>query len=293
MHFTLLVVFVGLFVWIVSNMGIETALAFATVASGVVWLLYKLRLLYPSYPRDQLVEEKGKKILQMPPLIDYARSFFPIFLVVILLRGFVVEPFRIPSGSMMPTLLVGDFILVNKFSYGLRLPVTKSKIMDIGNPERGDVVVFRYPQNPSVDYIKRLVGLPGDVVSYKNKVLTVNHEPVQLAKIGTYQPVGSGEVMRGSWEVKENLTGVEHSILIDPRRPDFGPGCQVLANGEITVPEGHYFMMGDNRDNSNDSRCWKFVPEANLVGKAFMIWLSWDWKRSGFVEWRRSGNFIK
>ena len=151
MHFTLLVVFIGLFVWIVSNMGIEMALAFATVVSGVVWLLYKVRLIYPSYPRNQVVEEKGKKVLQLPPLVDYAHSFFPIFLIVILLRGFVVEPFRIPSGSMMPTLLVGDFILVNKFSYGLRLPVTKTKIMEIGDPQRGDVVVFRYPADPSVD----------------------------------------------------------------------------------------------------------------------------------------------
>ena len=293
MHFTLLVVFIGLFVWIVSNMGIEMALAFATLVSGVVWLLYKIRLIYPSYPRNRFAEEKGKKILQLPPLVDYARSFFPIFLVVILLRGFVVEPFRIPSGSMMPTLLVGDFILVNKFSYGLRMPVTKAKIMEIGDPQRGDVVVFRYPQDPSVDYIKRLVGVPGDVIGYRNKVLSVNNEPVKLAKIGAYEPTGSGEMMRGSWEVRENLTGVEHSILIDPRRPDFGPGCQVLAGGEITVPEGHYFMMGDNRDNSNDSRCWEFVPEANLVGKAFMIWLSWDWNRSGFIEWGRSGNLIK
>ena len=131
------------------------------------------------------------------------------------------------------------------------------------------------------------------MIGYRNKVLSVNHEPVKLAKVGAYQPTGSGEPMRGSWEVKEDLTGVEHAILIDPRRPDFGPGCRVLANGEVTVPEGHYFMMGDNRDNSNDSRCWEFVPEANLVGKAFMIWLSWDWNRSGFIEWGRSGNLIK
>jgi len=288
MQFTLLVVFVGLFVWIVSNMGIETALAFATLISGVVWLLYKLRLIYSSHPRDQMVEENGKKTVQVPVLVDYARSFFPIFLLVILLRGFVVEPFRIPSGSMMPTLLVGDFILVNKFAYGLRLPVTKSKIMETGSPERGDVMVFRYPQDPSVDYIKRLVGLPGDTISYNEKTLRLNGEPVDLVDVGAYQPVGSGIRANGSVERVETLGPVAHSILVDARKR----GCPLPPNG-IQVPEGHYFMMGDNRDDSNDSRCWGFVPEANLVGKAFMIWLSWDWKRSGFIDWSRSGNLIK
>ncbi len=288
MHFTLLIVFIGLFVWIVSNLGIEMALVFGTLVSGIVWLLYKLRILYPAFPRGETVVEKGKKIDHIPVLIDYARSFFPIFLVVVLLRGFVAEPFRIPSGSMMPTLLVGDFILVNKFAYGLRLPVTKDKVVDIADPQRGDVVVFRYPQDPSVDYIKRLVGLPGDTIRYNNKVLEVNGKPVGLVDVGAYQPVGSGFRAEGSVEKKENLGSVEHAILVKPT----GRGCPLPANG-IQVPEGHYFMMGDNRDDSNDSRCWGFVPEANLVGKAFMIWLSWDWKRSGFIDWGRSGNLIK
>lgn len=288
MHFTLLIVFIGLFVWIVSNLGIEMALVFGTLVSGVVWLLYKLRVLYPSFPRDETVMEKDKEIPRIPVLIDYARSFFPIFLVVVLLRGFVAEPFRIPSGSMMPTLLVGDFILVNKFAYGLRWPVTKAKMVDIDDPQRGDVVVFRYPQDTSVDYIKRLVGLPGDTISYNDKKLAINGVPVDLLDVGAYQPVGSGFRAEGSVEKKETLGSVEHSILVKANRR----GCPLPPNG-IRVPEDHYFMMGDNRDDSNDSRCWGFVPEANLVGKAFMIWLSWDWKRSGFIDWGRSGNLIK
>ena len=285
MHLTLLLILAGLFVWILSAFGIEPALAFATLVSGSIWGGH---LLWRRFFRKAAAEEKGKENL----VVDYARSFFPIFLFVLLLRAFLVEPFRIPSGSMMPTLLVGDFILVNKFSYGLRMPVTKTKFVEIGEPHRGDVVVFRYPKNPKVDYIKRLVGLPGDRISYHDKVLYVNGRPMPQKPVGWYQAVGSGARMRGSYELIEDLDGVKHHILVNPMVPDFPPGCEVLAEGEITVPKGHYFMMGDNRDNSNDSRCWGFVPEKNLVGKAFMIWLSLDWKRPGIVDWSRIGQGI-
>ncbi len=291
MNFMILLLLVGLFVWILSVFGIEPALAFATLVSGAIWGGHALWRRFFSAAGSAAAagpaEEKKEHML-----VDYARSFFPIFLFVLLLRGFLVEPFRIPSGSMMPTLLVGDFILVNKFSYGLRMPVTKTKFMDIGEPRRGDVVVFRYPRDPKVDYIKRLVGLPGDRIAYHDKVLYVNGRPMPQEPVGWYQPVGSGERMRGAYELIEDLEGVKHHILVNPRVPDFGPGCQVLAAGEVVVPEGHYFMMGDNRDNSNDSRCWGFVPEENLVGKAFVIWLSIDWNRPGIVDWGRMGQGI-
>lgn len=293
MQFTWLIIFLGLFVWIVSNFGIEAALAFASLASGVIWLLYRFGVIYRDQ-REKSFSDADDGGPELPVLVDYAKSFFPIFLFVLLLRGFVVEPFRIPSGSMMPTLLVGDFILVNKYTYGLRLPVTKTKIMEMEDPARGDVVVFRYPKDPSTDYIKRLVGLPGDRISYNGKTLSVNGKPMPLTTVGYYQPVGSGMRANGSIEVREMLEDVDHSILVNPRVPDFGPGCRgKVTQGETVVPEGSYFVMGDNRDDSNDSRCWDFVPEENLVGKAFLIWLSWDWKRSGFIDWGRSGNMIR
>ena len=293
MNLILTVVFIGTFVWILSVFGIEPALAYATLLSGLIWGGYLVRQKFSGKEAETAAQAaEGEAEKKEPLLVDYARSFFPIFLFVLLLRAFVVEPFRIPSGSMMPTLLVGDFILVNKYTYGLRMPVTKTKFVEIGEPHRGDVVVFRYPKDPKVDYIKRLVGLPGDRIAYRDKKLYVNGELMPQKPVGWYEPVGSGERMRGSFELVEDLEGVEHSILINPRTPDFGPGCQVLARGEVQVPEGHYFMMGDNRDNSNDSRCWGFVPESNLVGKAFMIWLSIDWNRPGIFDWSRIGQTI-
>ncbi|RMG37707.1 MAG: signal peptidase I [Gammaproteobacteria bacterium] len=271
--------FFGALVWIILQFGIEQALAVGALVSGVVWLVYRL--------------VKGKqKREDLPSYAEYARSFFPIFLVVLLLRAFVAEPFRIPSGSMMPTLLVGDFILVNKFTYGLRMPVTKTKFMEVDEPHRGDVVVFRYPVNPKFDYIKRLIGLPGDHIRYENKTLYINGKPQKLTPVGPYEPVGSGARAAGSVEYIEDLEGVKHSVLINPLAPDFNPGCTFMGYREIVVPEGHYLMMGDNRDDSNDGRCWGFVPEENLVGKAFMIWFSLDWERPGFIAWDRIGNLV-
>jgi len=232
---------------------------------------------------------------QEPPLVEYSRSFFPVILIVLLLRSFLVEPFQIPSGSMMPTLLVGDFILVNKFAYGLRWPVLNTKFLELGDPQRGDVVVFRFPKEPSVDYIKRVVGAPGDRIAYRDKTLYINGELVPQRPAGRFIGVGSGADMTGHERRNENLAGVEHSILVNARAPDFAPGCySILAEGgSIEVPQGSYFVMGDNRDNSNDSRCWGFVPEGNLVGKAFAIWMNWDLQLDGFpIDWGRLGNRI-
>ena len=181
-----------------------------------------------------------------------------MFLIVLVLRSFIVEPFRIPSNSMMPTLLTGDFILVNKFDYGIRLPVVDTKVVDIGLPERGDVVVFRFPEDPSTPFIKRVVGLPGDRIAYYDKVLYVNDEPMEQNPVGRYVGFGSGAVMSGASLRVERLAGVEHNILIRPRAH--------TVQGTAVVPEGHYFVLGDNRDNSRDSRYWGTVPENLLIG---------------------------
>ncbi len=233
---------------------------------------------------DGDVEKAKEEILKESIFVEYSRSLFPVILAVLVLRSFMVEPFRIPSGSMMPTLLAGDFILVNKFAYGIRLPVLDTKIIPVGLPERGDVLVFRYPKNPSIDYIKRVVGLPGDKVAYYNKQLFINGEPATQTGLGVYAAAGAGVTMAGAQMRSEDLTGVLHNILIDTQRG--------TVEGEFQVPDGRYFVMGDNRDNSNDSRYWGFVPEENLVGKAFMIWMNWD-ATAGGVTWNRIGNDIE
>jgi signal peptidase I len=237
----------------------------------------------PSVGDRETLDEAKAKLLKEPVLVEYARSLFPVILIVLLLRSFLVEPFRIPSGSMMPTLLVGDFILVNKFAYGIRLPVLDTKIIEVGEPERGDVVVFRYPKNPSIDYIKRVVGLPGDRVAYYKKQIFINGEPIKQEGAESYMGIGAGVAMSGALVRNEDLMGVNHQILIDASKG--------TMQGEFTVPQGQYFVMGDNRDNSNDSRYWGFVPEANLVGKAFMIWMNWDSKADG-ISWERIGDTI-
>ncbi|MBK5941698.1 signal peptidase I [Halochromatium roseum] len=276
-----------------------TFLVAATFLTGGIWLLDALlwapkrRRLAAAAASGSGESAQGAAMgYKEPVLVEYARSFFPVILIVLLLRSFVVEPFRIPSGSMMPTLLVGDFILVNKFSYGLRLPVLNSKFVELGEPERGDVIVFRFPRDESVDYIKRVIALPGDQVYYRDKTIYVNGEPLGQIPLGDYiddngQPTGLIEVVEA---VGDDL---EHEILINPRTGDFPRSCGVLARGPVTVPEDTYFVMGDNRDNSNDGRCWGFVPEENLVGKAFAIWMSWDGNRDGFpIAFGRIGNVI-
>jgi len=236
-------------------------------ASGFIWLTDAV---FFAPKRAALLSGQGDAEggARLPVLVDYAKSFFPVFLIVLLLRSFLVEPFRIPSGSMIPTLLVGDFILVNKFAYGIRLPVLNQKVIAIGEPERGDVVVFRYPLDPSTPFIKRIVGLPGDVVTYRNKRVLINGVEVALRPSGTFIGVRSAAPQTGAEQFREKLGEREHELLITP-------GARTL-DGVFTVPDGHYFVLGDNRDNSRDSRFWGFVPDANLVGKAFYIWFNWD-----------------
>jgi signal peptidase I len=230
---------------------------------------------------DGNVAEARDKLLMQPWWLDWTAGLFPVILIVFLLRSFLFEPFKIPSGSMIPTLLVGDLILVNKFEYGVRLPVINQKIIANKDPARGDVVVFRYPPDPRIDYIKRVVGLPGDEVAYLNKVLTINGKRVDTTARPDYYDDDSRRYAQHS---SETLSGVEHGILTDKDRPAFIPGAQNFPNGEACqytgegvtckVPAGHYFMMGDNRDNSVDSRYWGFVPDRNLVGRAFFVWMN-------------------
>lgn len=218
-------------------------------------------------------------------IVEYSKAFFPVILIVFLLRSFIVEPFRIPSGSMLPSLHIGDFILVNKFGYGLRLPIVNMKIVDVSTPERGDVMVFRFPQDESVNYIKRVVGLPGDTVEYRDKRLYINGGPVTITEVDDYAFEESGKRQITANRLLENLAGVEHQVLIDPGKRS--------TNMRFSVPSGHYFVMGDNRDYSNDSRYWGFVPETHVVGKAFFIWFSWDVVNGGGIVWNRIGNIIK
>lgn len=235
--------------------------------------------------RSKLRDEK----LRQPWWLEYTASFFPVILAVFVVRSFVVEPFKIPSGSIVPTLLVGDFILVNKFDYGLRMPVTNTRLTQ-GRPlERGDVVVFRYPKDESVDYIKRVIGLPGDTVAYQDKQLTINGKPVAETALPDYF---DEERQNYAKQFEESLDGRKNAILNNPAVPPFVMGaydypyrdnCTYNSRGVICkVPPGHYFMMGDNRDNSADSRYWGFVPDQNIVGRAFFIWMNFgDLKRIG------------
>jgi signal peptidase I len=219
-----------------------------------------------------------------PILVEYSRAFFPVILIVFMLRSFVVEPFRIPSGSMLPSLLVGDFILVNKYKYGIRLPILNSKVMDVGSPNRGDVMVFRYPHNPSINYIKRVIGLPGDRVAYRNKTVYINGTAMPQEAEGEYLFEESGQRVVAARKLAESLDGVRHEILHDERVNQI--------EREFTVPTGQYFVMGDNRDHSNDSRFWGMVDDSLVVGKAFLIWFSWDAANGGGVNWSRIGSFI-
>jgi signal peptidase I len=238
------------------------------------------------------VAEAKQKVLAQPWWLDWTAGLFPVILAVFVLRSFLFEPFKIPSGSMIPTLLVGDLILVNKFTYGLRLPVVNTKLTEGTPPKRGDVMVFRYPPKPSLDYIKRVVGLPGDEVAYLNKRLTINGVPVPENRLPDYF---DRDAMRYFKQFEEKLGDHTHRLLNDDERPAFVPGvedfpfrenCRYSVEGVVCkVPRGMYFMMGDNRDNSLDSRYWGFVPDKNIVGKAFLIWMNFgDFKRIGWFQ---------
>jgi signal peptidase I len=231
--------------------------------------------------------------LAQPTWIEYSGSFFPVIAAVFVLRSFLYEPFKIPSGSMMPTLLVGDLILVNKFTYGIRLPIINHKIIDINDPQRGDVMVFKYPEDMSQDYIKRVVGLPGDKISYENKRLTINGKPLAYTQMDDYL---HDEKLSYDKQFMENLAGTPHRILNRTEAPSFNAAAvHTFPNQDAcvyssdaftcTVPAGNYFMMGDNRDDSLDSRFWGFVPNKNIVGKAFFVWMNLgNLKRIGGID---------
>ena len=254
------------------NINFPLILVILVALSGIIVLLDKCFL-----------AKQRATTAKLPLWIDYAHSFFPILLIVLLLRSFLVEPFRIPSGSLEPTLLVGDFVLVNKYIYGLRLPVLNDKILKWREPKHGDVVVFRWPPNPKIDYIKRIIGVPGDHIQYKDKILYINGKKAPqkfLAYTTDSDDAGHNWVVE---KREENFLGVKHDIYIRPDAP--------AQDFSVTVPKNDYFVMGDNRDDSSDSRFWGFVPEKNLIGKAFAIWMSW----SGFkddIRWRRIGRLI-
>lgn len=238
-------------------MDFSLLLVIAVLVTGAVWLCDVLWL-----RRRRRANGVVDDASHQPWYVEYSRSFFPVLLVVLVVRSFVIEPFQIPSGSMEPTLDIGDFIVVSKFSYGMRLPVINTKIVPTGEPQRGDVMVFRYPPDPSVNFIKRVVGLPGDHVRYVDKRLYINGELVEKDFVSNQVPANPGEEL---W--LETLGDVTHSIYNSPRDPGRG--------FEGRVPEGEYFVMGDNRDHSSDSRYWGFVPEGNVVGRAFAVWMHW------------------
>jgi signal peptidase I len=230
---------------------------------------------------DDLGEARARLLMQ-PWWLDWTAGLFPVIVGVFVLRSFLFEPFKIPSGSMVPTLLVGDLILVNKFDYGVRLPVLNKKVIANNDPQRGDVMVFRYPPDPRLDYIKRVVGVPGDEVAYLNQKLTLNGQPVPVKALGEFYDEDS---LRYAPQFSEKLGEKDHRILVDPRRSSFfgtdsprfpfAENCRYSAEGvTCKVPAGHYFVMGDNRDNSQDSRYWGFVPDQNLVGRAFFVWMN-------------------
>ncbi|WP_443743389.1 signal peptidase I [Sutterella sp.] len=285
-----------------------------TVVTGVFWVLERVTFLparkkkaeaaasaFEAANREALGRGEASvtdefralraKILRQPWWLEYTAGLFPVILVVFLLRSFLFEPFRIPSGSMLPTLHVGDFILVNKYDYGVRLPVLNTKVIEVGSPQRGDVVVFRYPMDENVDFIKRIVGVPGDRVEYRDKVLYINGVEQKQSQPRDFIDETSMVTLD---ERDEDLSGVTHLMALDHRRPGWVPlqavmkkeeGCSYNNRGFVcTVPAGKYFAMGDNRDNSEDSRYWGFVPDENLVGRAVFIW-------ANFGDMSRIGSF--
>ena len=273
------------------NFDFSALLLVLTVVSGLIWAIDSCFFAGNREINGTDVHTGSSNTETTEPLlVDYARSFFPVFFIVLVLRSFLFEPFRIPSASMMPTLLIGDFILVNKFEYGIRLPVFHNKIFENKTPSRGDIVVFRYPENPKIPFIKRIVGVPGDKLAYRDKTLYVNNVVDRQKYEGLYEDDGPGRDMSG-WLLVTTSTGdIEHGILHSPQRPS-----QVV---EKIVPEGHYFVLGDNRDNSKDSRYWGFVPDENLMGRAFYVWMNWSNSRwwyipSWDVEWSRIGTSLK
>jgi len=277
----------------------ELLLVLATLFTGVVWaidyfyFLPKRELIVAGLP-DSVNEEAKQAVMRESALAENCRGIFPVIAFVLVLRSFFYEPFQIPSGSMMPTLLVGDFILVEKYAYGIKLPVLRNTVIETGKPERGDAVVFKYPPQPEIDYIKRVIGLPGDTVLYRNKKLYIKSacstEGVENIDCKKFKEVDIDIVSQGDFvdqgypltEADEDLLGIGHKILFNPAfagRPEYFNQTGI-RQGEWLVPQGQYFVMGDNRDNSLDSRFWGFVPEQNMVGKAVFIWTSFEFTRN-------------
>jgi signal peptidase I len=294
-----------------ERLDFSAVLLLITVVTGLIWWI---DVLFLRRRRASAALQAGREpsSVSEPGTVDYARSFFPVALVVLLLRSFIFEPFRIPSDSMMPTLLDGDFIIVNKYAYGLRWPVLNSRFVKVGEPQRGDVVVFRFPLDPSVNYIKRLVGLPGDTVQVKDDRLYVNGKPVPFNVTGEYNDGCYVNFMQATEVLGEHT----HHTMFCPTALDQDPTPRASCSRkkfhvylcgeratrslfgeeppfEKTVPPGSYLMIGDNRDNSADGRVWGFVPEGNLVGKATRIWFNWDLQRSGGPLWDRIGSRIE
>lgn len=287
----------------------ELILIILLIVTGVVWfldffLLSKKRLSKATraltefdlhsqqksiHHKDEILVQREKfeaELNKAPAWIEYSGSFFPVIVLVFVMRSFLFEPFKIPSESMLPTLFSGDYILVNKYTYGVRLPILGDKLIEINEPQRGDVMVFKFPLNRKQNYIKRVVGIPGDKIIYKNKKLTINGNLVSYEKSTDF--LHEASVLQYSAQFRENLTGVNHQILNDDNKPPFVdvlekpqfPFSELCDYDEVgfscTVPSGHYFMMGDNRDNSLDGRYWGFVPDKNIVGKAFFIWMNFN-----------------
>lgn len=272
------VLFVAVMGMLLKFTDFAAVLLIAAVATGLIWLADR-RLFAPRRAEGEAE----------PVVVDMARAFFPVIVVVFLIRSFWVEPFKIPSGSMKPTLLVGDFILVNKYTYGIRIPVINRKVVEVGDVKRGDVVVFRFPADPSVDYIKRVVGIPGDKVQYRGKLLTVNGQAVPVEAAGHYTDAELNFLRLPMFS--EKLGAKAHQMLVIPSEPPLNlaqvrqfphrDNCEYNDDGfTCTVPPGHYFMMGDNRDQSADSRYWGFVPDDHIKGRAFLVWMNFgDFKR--------------
>jgi signal peptidase I len=260
-------------------------LVLLTFGMGFLWALDAL-LLKPRREAAARAGFEGEKPPKEPMLVEFSRSFFPIVLVVLLIRSFAFEPFRIPSSSMMPTLRVGDFIFVSKFSYGLRLPVLNTKVLALGAPERGDVAVFRLPSDPATNYIKRIVGVPGDTVSLRDKHLWINGEPVPMELHGEVTRIECGGFWFSAQLAAESIGSRSHSIYISDQRDRDSPFL------DRPVPEGQYLVMGDNRDCSRDGRVIGYIPEENMVGRAVRIWMNWD-SESGRPLWHRIGDRIE
>jgi len=317
--FPLLLILV-LFLSFSESVNFSLVLVMATFVSGIIWLLDKL--FWESSRKQSLakmIKAAGKDIPEIfqdsvsrdPVIVEYSKAFFPIILVIVILRSFLYEPFKIPSGSMKPTLEVGDFVLVNKFAYGVRLPVIHTKIFDTGSPQRGDVFVFRFPGEPGVpknqvnpqDYIKRVIGLPGDTIMYKNRKLYIKpacaktEQQCESVKTAEYKMIEADGYHDSNGSrldiIEEDLLGIKHKMLTDRSvgRANYHPICKIGNGQDIwVVPEGHYFAMGDNREHSSDSRFWCFVPEENLVGKAITVWMHWNSENKYFINFSRIGS---